>query len=91
MASTGAAQRPSTPSTRLILLGNFSLWIVANVQMIMRGWRICAARWRKEDEKRTHALTTNPVTGITIRLGKPQKLRGKGLTEEEAQAILQAR
>jgi integrase len=35
-------------------------------------------------------LTTNPVTGITIKLGKPQKLRGKGLTEVEAQAILQA-
>ena len=35
-------------------------------------------------------LTSNPVTGITIKLGKPQKLRGKGLTEEEAKAILQA-
>jgi integrase len=35
-------------------------------------------------------LTANPVTGITIKLGKPQKLRGKGLTEEEAKAILQA-
>jgi integrase len=35
-------------------------------------------------------LTTNPATGITIKLGKPQKLRGKGLTEEEAKAILQA-
>ena len=33
-------------------------------------------------------LTSNPVTGITIKLGKPQKLRGKGLTEEEAKAIL---
>ena len=33
-------------------------------------------------------LTSNPATGITIKLGKPQKLRGKGLTEEEAKAIL---
>jgi integrase len=35
-------------------------------------------------------LTANPATGITIKLGKPQKLRGKGLTEEEAQALLSA-
>ena len=35
-------------------------------------------------------LTSNPVTGITIKLGKPQKLRGKGLTEEEVKAILSA-
>jgi integrase len=35
-------------------------------------------------------LTANPVTGITIKLGKPQKLRSKGLTEDEAKAILQA-
>jgi integrase len=35
-------------------------------------------------------LASNPVTGITVRLGKPQKLRGKGLTEEEAKAILSA-
>jgi integrase len=35
-------------------------------------------------------LPTNPVTGITIKLGKPQKLRGKGLSEEEAKAVLQA-
>jgi integrase len=35
-------------------------------------------------------LTSDPATGITIKLGKPQKLRGKGLTEEEAKAILQA-
>jgi integrase len=35
-------------------------------------------------------LASNPATGITIKLGKPQKLRGKGLTEEEAKAILQA-
>jgi len=35
-------------------------------------------------------LITNPATAITIKLGKPQKLRGKGLTEEEVKAILQA-
>jgi integrase len=35
-------------------------------------------------------LTANPVSGITIKLGKPQKLRSKGLTEEEAKAILTA-
>jgi integrase len=35
-------------------------------------------------------LTSDPVTGITIKLGKPQKLRSKGLTEDEATAILQA-
>jgi integrase len=35
-------------------------------------------------------LTTNPVTGITIKLGKPQKLRSKGLMEDEAKAILSA-
>jgi integrase len=35
-------------------------------------------------------LTSNPATGITIKLGRPQKLRGKGLTEEEARAILSA-
>jgi integrase len=35
-------------------------------------------------------LPSNPATGITIKLGKPQKLRGKGLTEDEAKAILQA-
>jgi integrase len=35
-------------------------------------------------------LPSNPATGVTIKLGKPQKLRGKGLTEEEAKAILQA-
>jgi integrase len=35
-------------------------------------------------------LTSNPATGITIKLGKPQKLRSKGLTEEEASAILSA-
>lgn len=35
-------------------------------------------------------LTANPVTGISIKLGKPQKLRSKGLTEDEARAILTA-
>jgi integrase len=35
-------------------------------------------------------LPSNPATGVTIKLGKPQKLRGKGLTEEEARAILSA-
>jgi integrase len=35
-------------------------------------------------------LTSNPATGITIKLGKPQKLRGKGLTEEEVRDILSA-
>ena len=35
-------------------------------------------------------LTANPVSGISIKLGKPQKLRSKGLTEEEAKAILPA-
>ena len=35
-------------------------------------------------------LPSNPATGITIKLGRPQKLRGKGLTEEEARAILSA-
>ena len=35
-------------------------------------------------------LSTNPATGITIKLGKQAKLRGKGFTEEEAKAILSA-
>jgi integrase len=35
-------------------------------------------------------LTSNPATGITIKLGKQAKLRGKGFTEEEAKAILSA-
>ena len=33
---------------------------------------------------------SNPATGITIKLGKPQRLRGKGSTEEEAKALLTA-
>jgi integrase len=35
-------------------------------------------------------LQSNPVTGITIKLGKPQRLRGKGSTEEETKALLTA-
>jgi site-specific recombinase XerD len=37
-----------------------------------------------------HKLPSNPATGITIKLGKPKKLRGKGLTEEETKALLRA-
>jgi len=33
-------------------------------------------------------LATNPALGITIKVGKPRKLRSKGFTEAEAQAIL---
>ena len=35
-------------------------------------------------------LPSNPVTGITIKLGKQPKLRGKGFTDAEAKAILSA-
>ena len=35
-------------------------------------------------------LSSNPATGITIKLGKPKKLRGKGLTEDETKALLHA-
>ncbi|NEU13512.1 hypothetical protein G3T14_15425, partial [Methylobacterium sp. BTF04] len=35
-------------------------------------------------------MTANPATGLTIQLGKPQKLRSKGFTDEEARAILKA-
>jgi integrase len=35
-------------------------------------------------------LTSNPVTGITIKLGKQARLRGKGFTDDEAKAILSA-
>jgi integrase len=35
-------------------------------------------------------LPSNPATGITIKLGKAKKLRGKGLTEEEATALIRA-
>jgi integrase len=37
-----------------------------------------------------HLLPSNPAQGIRIKAPKPQKLRGKGLTEVEAQTILQA-
>lgn len=33
-------------------------------------------------------LKTNPAEGVTIKLGKQPKLRGKGFTDEEAKAIL---
>lgn len=35
-------------------------------------------------------MASNPATGITIKLGKPKKLRSKGFTEEEAAALLRA-
>jgi integrase len=35
-------------------------------------------------------LPSNPAQGITIKLGKPKKLRGKGLTEDETKALLNA-
>jgi site-specific recombinase XerD len=35
-------------------------------------------------------LASNPAAGLTIKLGKPKKLRGKGLTEEEATALISA-
>ena len=35
-------------------------------------------------------LPTTPATGVTVKLGKPAKLRSKGFTEAEAQAILLA-
>jgi integrase len=35
-------------------------------------------------------LSTNPATGITIKLAKPAKLRSKGFTNAEARAILSA-
>jgi site-specific recombinase XerD len=35
-------------------------------------------------------LGSNPAAGLTIKLGKPKKLRGKGLTEEETKALLSA-
>jgi integrase len=35
-------------------------------------------------------LANNPAAGLTIKLGKPKKLRGKGLTEEEATALIRA-
>ena len=35
-------------------------------------------------------LKANPAAGITIKLGKPAKLRSKGFTDEEARALLKA-
>nr|WP_245239758.1 tyrosine-type recombinase/integrase [Methylobacterium variabile] len=35
-------------------------------------------------------LPTNPAKGVTLRLGKTQRVRPKGFTDEEAAAILQA-
>ncbi|AWN49517.1 recombinase XerD [Methylobacterium terrae] len=35
-------------------------------------------------------LASNPAKDVTLKLGKPQKLRGKGFTDEEASAILRA-
>ncbi len=35
-------------------------------------------------------MSTNPAGGITIKLGKPAKLRSKGFTDDEAKAILTA-
>ena len=35
-------------------------------------------------------LATNPATGVTVRVGKTQKLRSKGFTDQEARLILTA-
>jgi integrase len=35
-------------------------------------------------------LTSNPATGITIRVSKPPRMRSKGFTDAEAKAILKA-
>jgi integrase len=35
-------------------------------------------------------IPSNPASGITIKIGKPQKLRSKGFTDAEAKAILEA-
>jgi integrase len=35
-------------------------------------------------------MAVNPAEGVTVKLGKPQKLRSSGFTEEEAQALLTA-
>ena len=37
-----------------------------------------------------HKLPANPAAGLTIKLGKAPRLRGKGFTDAEAQAILAA-
>ncbi|GEP11246.1 DUF6538 domain-containing protein [Methylobacterium gnaphalii] len=35
-------------------------------------------------------MASNPVKEVTLKLGKPKKLRSKGFTDEEARAILEA-
>jgi len=35
-------------------------------------------------------VAANPALGVTLKLGKPRKLRSKGFTEEEAKALLSA-
>jgi integrase len=42
--------------------------------------------WAKANGK----MDTNPAEGVTIKLGKPRKLRSKGFTDEEAEAVLNA-
>lgn len=37
-----------------------------------------------------HKLATNPASGVTVKVGKTQKLRSKGFTDEEAKRILAA-
>lgn len=39
---------------------------------------------------RNGRVASNPAAGITIKLGKPQRLRSKGFTDEEAVVILRA-
>jgi integrase len=39
---------------------------------------------------RNRKMATNPAEGVTVKLGKPKKLRSSGFTEEEAQALLTA-
>lgn len=42
--------------------------------------------WAKENGK----IRENPAEGVTLKLGKQRKLRSKGFTDEEANAILRA-
>jgi integrase len=42
--------------------------------------------WAKANGK----MDTNPAEGVTIKLGKPRKLRSKGFTDGEAEAVLSA-
>ncbi|HEY5305944.1 MAG TPA: tyrosine-type recombinase/integrase [Pseudolabrys sp.] len=42
--------------------------------------------WAKANGK----MDTNPAEGVTIKLGKPRKLRSKGFTDGEAEAVLNA-